>query len=347
MTMEKTSMWYGFNVLWMFSAGWGNKLITDPNFIRIDEHELDFMAKMGCNFVRVPTDYRFFIHNFKYDEYDEDMLKVLDKGIEAIVNRGMHCSLNVHRGPGYCINGNELERDNLWTDKIAQDAFTNLWTMFAKRYSSYTADQLSFDLLNEPPSPGQYGLTRENHKMIMGRVAGEIRKVTPDRPVICDGLGGGHMAAPELSDLNVIMSGRGYQPFHLTHWHAEWNQKDGSFDWPYPEWPGKGEGDKKWNRQFLMDFYKPWKDMADTGCKVHIGECGVYNKVKNETALAWYKDFFSVLNELKFGWALWNFRGPFGIAEHRRENTRWETMDGLIVDRDLYELYIAGMKGQL
>lgn len=336
-------MYYGFNVLWFFSAG-GKEPFINPYFIKIDELELDFMAKMGCNFVRVPTDYRYFVHNFNYDVYDETFLKILDKGIEAIVSRGMHCSLNVHRGPGYCINGNEFEKDNLWTDKIAQDAFVNLWKMFANRYSGYSKEQLSFDLLNEPPSPGEYGLTRENHKAIMARVAGEIRKITPERPIICDGLSGGHVAAPELADLNVIMSGRGYMPFHLTHYKAEWNAKNGSMDWPYPEWPGVECDGITWNRQALLDFYKPWKEMKDAGCQVHIGECGVYNKVSNETALAWYKDFFSVCNELGFGWALWNFRGPFGIAEHRRENTNWKTMHGMIIDVDLYNLFKEGMK---
>lgn len=336
-------MWYGFNVLWLFSAG-GKEVHINPNFIRIDENELDFMADMGCNFVRVPTDYRYFVHDFKYNEYDEEMLKVLDRGIEAIVSRGMHCSLNVHRGPGYCINGNDLERDNLWTDRIAQDAFTDLWTMFAKRYAHYSKEQLSFDLLNEPPSPGQYGLTRENHKAIMARVSAAIRKITPEREIICDGLCGGHQAAPELSDLNVIMSGRGYMPMRLTHWRAEWMKDCGSFDWPYPKWPGMECDGYKWSRDALLDFYKPWKQMADSGVRVHLGECGCYNQVSNDTALAWYKDFFSVCNELNFGFALWNFRGPFGIVEHRREGTNWKTMNGMIVDVDLLELFKESMK---
>ena len=51
-------MWYGFNVLWLFSAG-GKEPFVNPHFINIDENELDFMAEMGCNFVRLPTDYRF------------------------------------------------------------------------------------------------------------------------------------------------------------------------------------------------------------------------------------------------------------------------------------------------
>ena len=49
------------------------------------------------------------------------------------------------------------------------------------------------------------------------------------------------------------------------------------------------------------------REGTDKGCRVHIGECGCYNKVDNQTALAWYRDFFSVCNELNFGYALWNF----------------------------------------
>lgn len=340
---KNNKIWYGFNVLWFFSAGWGKEKIS-PKLIHINEKELDFMAAMGCNFVRVPVDYRFFIHDFKYDEYDENMLCVLDNAIRKITERGLHCSLNVHRAPGYCINGNELEKDNLWTDVVAQNAFTNLWKMFAKRYVEYSEDELSFDLLNEPPNVGQYGMNRENHKAIMTRVVLEIRNISCDREIICDGIGCGHIATPELSDLGVTLSGRGYNPIQLTHWNAEWMVNNGSMDWEYPQWPGMKIDGVEWNRNRLKEFYKPWKDLADKGCKVHIGECGVYDKVDNKTALAWYKDFFGVCNELGFGWALWNFSGPFGITEHRRKNTNWKIIDGIKVDSDLYELYKNAMK---
>lgn len=339
----KSVTWYGFNILPLFSLGrWADEV--SPGMVHLDEADLDFMADMGCNFVRLPCDYRYFIHDFKYDEPDETMLKVLDRCVYAIVSRGMHCSLNIHRAPGYCINNNELERDNLWTDKIAQDAFTNLWAMFAERYKSYSPFQLSFDLLNEPPYIGQYGMTRENHKAIMVRVAGEIRKITPERTIVCDGLGCGHYACPELADLDVVLSGRGYTPIQMTHFRAEWMHSNGSDKWDYPKWPGMQTDDTVWSRQALKDFYAPWKELKDKGCVVHIGECGCYNKVDNKTALAWYEDFFSVCNELGFGWALWNFRGPFGVAEHNRRDTNWEVRHGITFDRDLYELFVQGMR---
>lgn len=334
-------MWYGFNVLWMFWSD-GKEGSKNPDSVHIHAEDIDEMAKMGCNFVRLPTDYRFFLHDFKYDEPDEKMLSVLDKCIETITSRGLHCSLNVHRGPGYCINGNNLEKHNLWVDEIAQNAFVNLWKLFAERYKSYSPEILSFDLLNEPPSVGQYGLTRENHKAIMARTVSEIRKITPNRTIICDGLGGGHYACPELADLNVVLSGRGYMPFRLTHWSAGWVPE--SDTWEYPKWPGMVSDGVTWNRQALLDFYKPWKELADKGCKVYIGEAGCFNKVSNDVALAWYKDFFSVCNELGFGFALWNFRGPFGVAEHGRKDTVWEERNGIKFDRDLYELFVKSMK---
>jgi len=175
----------------------------------------------------------------------------------------------------------------------------------------------------------------------MARVTSEIRKISPERPVICDGLGCGHMACPELLDLNVILSGRGYTPIQMTHYKAEWMIENGSDKWDKPVWPGMEVDGVKWGREALKDFYKPWKELKDAGAQVHIGECGCYNKVDNKTALAWYEDFFSVCSELGFGWALWNFRGPFGIAEHRSEGTRWEVRHGIAFDRDLYELFTS------
>lgn len=44
--------YYGFNMLYMFSC---HGQIPDA----VDDRELDFIAKHGFNFIRIPTDYRF------------------------------------------------------------------------------------------------------------------------------------------------------------------------------------------------------------------------------------------------------------------------------------------------
>lgn len=340
MSISQNSRYYGFNFLWMFSSpGKGKR--KNPA-IDIAYKELDFIADMGCNFVRLPLDYRFWIHDFCYSEPDELMLKMVDRCVEAVTERGFHCSLNLHRAPGYCINGAELEKHNLWLDAEAQDAFILQWQLFAERFATYNEAVLSFDLLNEPPNIGQYGMTRAIHKDLMERTVAAIRAISPHRPITLDGLGGGNIAMPELAHLDISMSTRGYQPMALTHYKAAWcNETQGL---PRPIYPGTEYGGLIWNRGSLLKHYEPWALLSRQGIPVHVGEFGCYNRIDNKTALLWFKDILSVFHELGWGYSLWNLIGDFGIIGHNRPGTRWERIHGFYVDRELYELFRMYMK---
>ena len=63
-------------MLWMYTTE-GRKGFS-PKEIKIEEKELDFICDMGCNFIRLPIDYRFFVQDFNYGNSNEKMLKVLD-----------------------------------------------------------------------------------------------------------------------------------------------------------------------------------------------------------------------------------------------------------------------------
>ncbi len=323
---------YGFNFLWMYS--WGPGRTPEP----ADERALDFLQATGFNFVRVPTDYRFWTRGFDYAHPDEAALAPLDRYLEACRARGLHMSLNMHRAPGYCINGNDLERDNLWLDRGAQDGFVSQWEMFARRYRGVPGEALSFDLLNEPPNVGQYGLTRDIHAALMRRTAAAIRAVDPAREIVIDGLGGGHLAMPELADLGVVHSGRGYQPMSVSHHKAGW--WDGHATAPAPVYPGGVWEGRAWDRAALREFYRPWRDVQAAGARVHIGECGCYNKTPNDVALRWLGDLFGVFGEFGWGYALWNFVGDFGIIGHGRPGARCEPLHGYPVDRALLDLLL-------
>ena len=81
---------------------------------------------------------------------------------------------------------------------------------------------MSFDLVNEPPSVGQYGMTRENHEQIMRRTIAAIRAIT------LDGLSGGHEAIPELADAGVTHRGRAYGLEELTNRALEADSSPGA-----------------------------------------------------------------------------------------------------------------------
>lgn len=349
---------HGFNFQWMFRRDHAT-----PRAQPADERALDALADWGFSFVRVPTDYRYWASSETFDVQDEGPLQLIDGYVEACRQRKLHLSLNLHRVPGYCINGSRLETRNLWTDEIAQDALCAMWRSFAERYHDVPREALSFDLINELPRLGQNGFTHEVHQRIIRRLAGEIREITPDRVIVIDGIDGGHTAIPDLADTVDVQSGRGYAPTGLSHFGSDWwdtaaglvadpttrQALDRARDewWEQssqgrgPTYPGDFDG-TFWDREALRQHYSQWKAVEQRGCGVHIGEMGCYRRVPQETALRWMADMLRVFREYGWGWALWNFDGPFGIVGNGRHGTRTTMRNGFRVDGDLLDVLLEG-----
>ena len=323
---------YGFNFQWLCS--WEPDQKPEP----ADEKALDFLAEFGFNFVLVPLDYRFWTRDFDYFHPDETVLTHIDQYLEACRSRAIHLSLNLHRAPGFCTNRNDLERHNLWRDKLAQDAFVFLWVKFACRYKDVASEWLSFDLINEPPNPGAYGMNRMNHARLIRRTVAAIRSIDPCRETTIDGLGGGYYAMPELADLGVTHSGRGYHPMPVSHPQASlW---EGHKHAPEPQYPGLRWQGRFWDRAALKEIYRPWREVERKGARIHIGEFGCFNRTPNEIAIRWLTDLLCVYKDFGWGYALWNFKGPFGIIDHHRPGAKLESVSGYQVDRALLDLLL-------
>lgn len=326
----------GFNVQWMLVER-GRRPLP------VDLRALDFMAAHGFRFLRLPTDYQVWTSGYDYLQPDESVIACIDDVLAACRERGMHLSLNLHRAPGYCITRQELERDDLWHDRSAQDGFVFLWETFARRYLGEPAANLSFDLVNEPPAIGLRGFTRDVHEAVIRRTVAAIRSIDPDRPITVDGLDGGNLALPELADLGVTLSGRGYQPYPVSHWGADW--WDGWKLGDAPRYPGVLYEGKHWGLTDLRAFYEPWRETERAGAAVHIGEFGCYIRTPNADALRWLTDLVGLFHEYGWGYAMWNFEGPFGIIGHGRPGARIERRGGYDVDVDLLELTAPAARG--
>ncbi|MBN1648381.1 MAG: cellulase family glycosylhydrolase [Spirochaetales bacterium] len=324
---------YGFNFQWMFSMDYQEKS-EKP-----DLKALDFMQSCGLDFARIPCDYRFWTKGFNYEKIKRKTLELIELYIEECAKRNIHLSLNMHRVPGYCINRTEIEKHNLWTDREARDAFIYQWQYFADYFSTFDSENISFDLMNEPPNVCQYGMTRKYHESLIRDAVKAIRQIDPERKIVIDGLGGGHYAMPELADLDVVQSGRGYQPMIISHYQTPWC--DDTKDLPFADYPGAEFGGKKWDIKELRNFFGEWKQLEKKGVAVHIGEFGCYNKTPNETALRWFTDLFTIFRENGWGYAMWNFEGPFGIIGHGRPGAEYTRIDGYDVDKKLFELFLG------
>jgi aryl-phospho-beta-D-glucosidase BglC (GH1 family) len=340
--------WKGFNLLDYFSPS----PPRNPNSNTTKEEDFKWMADWGFDFVRLPMAYpRYLSFDRSRDitieevyKTDPEVLENIDQLIFMAHKYGLHVSINLHRGPGYCINAGFHEPYNLWKDQAARDAFNFHWGMWAERYKNISSEKLSFDLLNEPayiedmndqfankgPVPG------EIYKEVAGGAVKAIRSVSPDRLIIADGNSGGNNVIPELIDLKIGQSCRGYWPGVISHYQAPWVWKNPS-DAPLPAWPGTIDG-KYYDRKQLEEFYKPWIELSQKGVGVHCGECGCWKNTPHDVFLAWFGDVIDILTKNNIGYALWNFRGDFGILDSGRQDVNYTDWYGHKLDSKLLDL---------
>lgn len=258
----------------------------------------------------------------------------------------LHVSLNLHRAPGFCVNAGFNEPYNLWTDEEALDDFCYHWKFWAKRFKNVSREKISFDLLNEPCVRADMNDQFSKRAEVPGKLyrklavaASEvIRKANPDHLIIADGNNIGRDVIPEITDLDIGQSCRGYNPGIISHYKASWVFKEGDII-PEPKWPGQ-VGDQYLSPAMLEEMYRTWVDLIKKGVGVHCGECGCYNKTPHTIFLAWFEDLLRILKSYEFGFALWEFNGTFGILNSGRKDIAYEDWYGHKLDRKLLELLI-------
>lgn len=350
--------WRGFNLLEKFIASSANKPFEESDFA--------IMAKLGFDFVRLPMSYLCWTEEGNWRNLLEDKLREIDQAVSFGKQYGVHVSLNFHRGPGYSVDRSKEEPFNLWRDAEAREAFNFHWKHFAERYKGIPNKEVSFNLLNEPATITNERnsiVSEETYVEVMKGAAEAIRSVDPNRLIIADGLWWSRDPVPGLIDLNVAQSTRGYEPMQVSHYGASWVY--GAETWPAPSWPLQQieAAELRWESPVLKDAYKekmkrwgipldmewnkerlkmqlidPWKKLQQQGVGVHVGEFGAFNNTPHKVVLAWYRDMLPLWKEAGWGWAMWNFRGGFGVLDSERKDVKYENFEGHKLDREMLEL---------
>lgn len=337
--------WRGFNLVDFASP--------NPRFGHAtSDDELKWLADWGFDFIRLPMAYPRYLgfdrsksitpaDVYKIDEKEVDRIEAFVRKAQAA---GLHVSINLHRAPGYCVNAGFHEPYDLWKSKEAQEAFFFHWGVWGKRFKDVPSKSISFDLLNEPcvrsdmndqhatssPVPGDL------YRAVAKGATDAIRAANPNHLVIADGNDMGNRVTPELKALNIGQSCRGYFPHYISHYKAPWANKDPEHN-PTPEWPGTVNGEK-FSKARLETYYQPWIELAKSGVGVHCGECGCWNKTPHEVFLAWFRDVLDILTAHRIGYALWNFRGDFGILDSGRQDVDYRDWHGHKLDAKLLAL---------
>jgi endoglucanase len=327
-TAKHLPRWRGFNLTEKFVK----RRQRNPPF---DKDNFPLLADWGFNFVRLPMSYLCWTDPADWRKIQEDELKDIDAVLEYGRKSGVHINLNFHRAPGYCVNPPK-ERLDLWSDSEALDVCSLHWAAFAKRYKGIPNDQLSFDLLNEPPN-----IAEEKYVPVVNRLVQAIRSEDPGRLIIADGLRWGRDAVHGLAQLGIAQSTRGYDPMQISHYQANW--VNGSDKWALPTWPLKlGEKEVFDKERLKKERIQPWKALEQKGVGIHVGEWGAFNRTPHAVTLAWMRDCLSLWKEAGWGWALWNLHGSFGIFDSERSDVQYEDYRGHKLDREMLKVLQEG-----
>jgi endoglucanase len=319
--------WRGFNLL--------EKTIKRPEGNPpYRESDFDWIAELGFDFVRLPMSYRCWSDPDDWLTLRHEELNHIDQAIEFGRKHRVHVNLNFHRAPGYCVNPPREPLD-LWRDEQALEACAFHWAHFAKRYRGISSSLLTFDLLNEPED-----IPESTYARVVTRLVEAIRAEDPDRLIITDGLKWGTHPVPSLAELHIAQSTRGYGPSRVSHWKAGWMR--GSDQWPAPSWPLKIKAGDIWDKDRLRrEHIEPWKTLERSGVGVHVGEWGAFQYTPHKVVLAWMRDWLELWQDAGWGWAMWNFRGSFGILDSNRADVVYENWRGHKLDRRMLELVQA------
>lgn len=324
-------VWRGFNLI---DLAWNQK------GGRFREGDFEQIAAWEFNFVRLPLSYRIWSSAENPETIREEALRPVDQAVAWGERYGIHINICLHRIPGYCINPDETEPFQLFGRgrEQALEASSRHWRHFAQRYRGVSNERVSFDLLNEPPwmkNPAPY-------EAVVRALVAAIREEDAGRLIFADGIDIGQTPLWGLTDLGLVQSTRGYLPKAVTHHRAEWVPEN-EFEGGEPRWPlidGRG---RRWDKARLhAELIAPWKEIAAQGVPVHVGEWGCHHHTPHETALAWMGDMLELWREAGWGWALWNFRGSFGVVDSGRRDVQYEKLGKHLLDRRMLEMLRAG-----
>ena len=374
----KNPRWYGFNLLEYFSTDtdW-MKYFPYKNDGMFLEDDFRWIRDWGFNWVRLPMDYRFWTTPDLFTIH-EKQIEPIDRAIRLGEKYGIHVNVCLHRAPGLCILDTmdekltriaiTKEKTNIFSDAHTFDAFVHQWTFFADRYKGISSEKLSFNLVNEPIAvPSESELAgMEKHRPVKTKdlfspeflqrhakdytrlakaSADAIRTRDPERLVVTDGYPGAGSPISGLVGTGMLQSCHTYNPIQVTHHQCEWVRGILTGREALPTWPLKDDkGQVICDRQTLATLFHPWGELAAQGTPIHFGEMGCYKRTPPDVVLAWFDHTLDVLSELHSGWALWNFRGPFGVLDTERPGTKFEDWQGHKLDRPLLTLLQKQMK---
>jgi hypothetical protein len=105
-----------------------------------------------------------------------------------------------------------------------------------------------------------------------------------------------------------------------------------------PAGAGPGSGMGSGAQRLWQSAIEPFQELERRGVGIMVGEFGAYRFTPHAVVLAWMRDCLENWKQAGWGWALWNFRGDFGVLDSNRADVAYEPWEGHLLDREMLEL---------
>jgi len=251
----------------------------------ITRADIDRIAKMGFNSVRIPIHWKFFATE------NAEGFRLMDRLVQWAKKDGVYIIIDLHCAPGGQTGANIDDSWGypwLYTDAEAQKYTIDVWRRIAKHYANEPI-VLGYDLLNEPiPHFPQVQRYNKDLEPLYKRLVAAVREVDPNHTVI---LGGAQW------DSNFKVFGPPFDKNVVYTFHKYWTAPDVSVIQEYldfrdkykvPIWLGEsGENKDEWITAFTKTLednhvgwcYWPYKKMDATSSPVTFDRPAGWDKV--------------------------------------------------------------------
>ena len=234
----------------------------------------------------------------------------------------------------------DIQPDSDFKARLAKDdsfvqEFSDFWRAQARHYSTWDAERVFFEILNEPEFFDRY-----RWYGVQAKLATAIREGAPRHTMIAAGARWSNddelVFLEPLRDPNVIYNFHFYEPHLFTHQGANW----GAYSWHwvkglhYPSSPEAAAkiapgvpdavdrlaviryGQDHWNvARIDAEITQVAEWARQRGVPVVCNEFGVYRDYADpHDRELWIHDVRTALEGHGMGWTMWDYSGSFGVV---------------------------------